>query len=355
MSSKKRGFIFSVLIVLTATVLYPFTDSSTGTFDEQVWADTTGSLDRRLFYAPHLKDGRFFNPWLTMPAKGFFTMLKWRLIDSRADYSAEENTYLPTVNSLTADYINENDNFITWIGHASLIVKSSGRVFLIDPVFGEVPFIKKRRVPSALSYDEAQKIQGEITVLLTHNHYDHLDSDSIKNLPAHTSFIVPKGLAEEVKDIREASVREMDWWEETDAGGVKVVLLPSQHWSKRGLFDTNRSLWGSFLIDTGKKKIFICGDTGFSTVYSEIATRYPGIDYAFISTGASQPRWFMHYAHQNEREAVTGFKMLGAKKLIPIHWGSFSLGDEPAGYPAFHLKKILPEATIIGGGEIIRL
>lgn len=355
MNAIKKIILFAVMIILTATIIYPFTDSSSESFSEHEWEATTAALDKKLFYAPHHKEGRYYNPWLPMPEKGIFTMLKWRFSDSRPQYTDKENSYLPEVKPLTADYINSHDNFIAWIGHASVIIKSAGRVILIDPVFGDIPFIKQRRASAALSYADAGRIEGGITVLLTHNHYDHLDSESIKSLPSGTEYIVPAGLSEEILDITDGNVKELDWWSEAYIDGIKIVFLPSQHWSKRGPFDTNRSLWGSFLIDTGRKKIFICGDTGYSKVYAEIAARYPGIDYAFMSTGASQPRWFMHYSHQNEKEAISGFKSLRAKKIIPIHWGSFSLGDEPAGYPAIHLKRILPEAMILDGGEIIRL
>jgi L-ascorbate metabolism protein UlaG (beta-lactamase superfamily) len=349
-----RKLYIIAVIFMTTTLLYAFQDSSSDEFDEAGWEKAISSLDRSLFYAGHENEGKYFNPWMPMPEKGFSRMLKWRFA-GKPEYAEHERNFLPEVKPLTAEYINSNDNFIAWIGHASLLMKISGKVFMTDPVFGEIPFVKKRRVPSALSYEEASRLTGEVIILLTHNHYDHFDSDSIESLPQGTKFIVPKGLSGEITDIRDADVKEMDWWEEYSVGNIKIAFLPSQHWSKRGLFDTNKSLWGSFLIDTGRKKLFVCGDTGYSTVYKEIALKYPGIDYAFMSTGASQPRWFMHYAHQNESEAIRGFNELGAKKMVPIHWGSFSLGDEPAGYPAIHTKNRLPQAMILDGGEIVRL
>ncbi|HNX23582.1 MAG TPA: MBL fold metallo-hydrolase [Spirochaetota bacterium] len=349
----KKLYIITV-IFMTTTLLYALQDSSSEDFDEAGWEKAISSLDKTLFYAGHEKEGKYFNPWMPMPEKGFSQMLKWRFAD-RPGYAEYEENFLPDVKPLTAGYINSNDNFITWLGHASMLIKISGTVIMVDPVFGDITFVKKRRVPSALSYDEASRISGEIIILLTHNHYDHFDKTSISCLPQGTKFIVPKGLASDITDIRDAEVKEMDWWEEHNTGAANIVFLPSQHWSKRGLFDTNKSLWGSFLIDTGKKRLFVCGDTGYSPVYKEIALKYPGIDYAFMSTGASQPRWFMHYAHQNESEAIRGFRELGAAKMFPIHWGSFSLGDEPAGYPAIHTKNKFPDAVILGGGEIIKM
>jgi len=350
----KKKYIILIGIFMTTTLLYAFQNSPAVDFDEAGWEKATRSLDRKLFYTEHEDGGKFYNPWMPMPVKGFATLLKWRFSEKPV-YAENEMNFLPEVRDLTAEFINNNDNFVSWIGHASVLVKISGKVILIDPVFGDITFAKKRRVPSALSYKEASLITGDVMVLLTHNHYDHFDKDSIRSLPENTKFAVPKGLGSGITDFRKAEVRELDWWEEFNIDGVKIAFLPSQHWSKRTLLDTNKSLWGSYLIDTGKKKMFICGDTGYNTVYKEISLRYPGIDYAFMSTGASQPRWFMHYAHQNESEAIRGFMDLGAKIMIPIHWGSFSLGDEPAGYPAIHVKKIFPDSMIMNGGDIIKL
>jgi len=349
----KKLYIIAV-IFMTTTLLYASLNSSSEDFDEAGWEKAVSSPDRTRFYSQHENEGRYYNPWMPMPETGFSRIIKWRFSD-KPEYADHERNFLPDVKPLTAEYINSNDNFISWLGHASMLMKISGKVFIVDPVFGDIPFAKKRRVPSALSYDEASLIRGEIIILLTHNHYDHFDKASISSLPAQTKFIVPEGLSSDITDIRNAGVKEMDWWEEYNTGETRIIFLPSQHWSKRGLFDTNKSLWGSYLVDTGKKKLFICGDTGYSAIYKEIALKYPGIDYAFMSTGASQPRWFMHYAHQNESEAIRGFSELGANKMIPIHWGSFALGDEPAGYPAIHTKNKFPDAMIVDGGEIIKL
>ncbi len=354
MIAAKKLYLLIAFIIFTTTFLYALTNDSTGEFDETEWEKIKSSTDRSLLHSSHERDGKFFNPWTPMPEIGFFTMLKWRF-SGRPAYREEEEKFLPAVSSLTADYINSNDNFFTWIGHSSVLIKISGKVFITDPVFGDIQFSIKRRVPSALSYDEASKIKGEVIILLTHNHYDHLDKTSIISLPQGTKFIIPKGLGSVLTEMRSTDFKELDWWEEIVFEDVKIVFLPSQHWSRRGPFDINKSLWGSFLIEAGDKKYFICGDTGYSGIYKEIASRYKDIDYAFMSSGASQPRWLMHYNHQNETEAVRGFAELGARRMIPIHWGSFTLGDEPAGYPAIYIKKENPDVMIINGGEIIRL
>jgi len=351
--TKRHIIILLTGIFMTTTFLYALQNKSVENFNETEWEEITSSHDPALFYAPHEKDGKFFNPWIARPNYGFLTMLKWRFTGKKGEYTEEEKNFLPNVKNLTAEYINTNDNFFTWLGHVSILMKISGRVILIDPILGDIPYVRKRWTPSALCYEEAGLIKGDILVLLTHNHYDHLDRKSLDSLPKSKNFVVAKGLSPIIKDIPKNSIAELDWWEEIHIDNIKIVFLPSQHWSRRMMFDTNESLWGSYLIDTGKKKIFICGDTGYSNIYREIASKYPKIEYAFMSTGATQPRWFMRHSHQNEIEAIRGFNELKAKYMIPIHWGAFVLGDEPVGCPAVRMKKNFPGAMIMDCGEII--
>ncbi|HOP29668.1 MAG TPA: MBL fold metallo-hydrolase [Spirochaetota bacterium] len=357
MKQIKKVLFAAAGIVMTVSLVYGINDENDKLFDENSWRESVNNVDRSLFYAPHYKDGEFFNPWMKMDRKSFFTVLKWRFFSEKKLYTADEESFLPDVKTITAEYINSNDNFVSWIGHASILLKTSGKILLIDPVLGEIPFVKKRRTQAALNYEEAAKINGDVIILLTHNHYDHLDKKSIKSFPENARFIVPLGLSDEIKNMRgeELIVKELDWWNEIIIDDVKITFLPSQHWSRRLFSDVNSSLWGSYLIDTDGKKIFICGDTGYSGLFKEFGKKFKSIDYAFISTGAFHPRWFMHYAHQDVSEAVQAFLDLGAKKMIPIHWGAFRLGEEPEGYLPIHLKKKLPEALILNPGEIIPL
>lgn len=351
----KKYIIILAGVLMITSLVYGINDEDENGFSEERWKDSVRSVDSTRFYAPHFKDGEFFNPWMSMKMKGFAEAMKWRYFTDKPGYSGLEEMTLPQVKALTPEYINSHDNFISWLGHASVIIKSRGSVILADPVFGDIPFVKKRRTQSAISYKDASRITGSVTVLLTHNHYDHLDSRSIESMPAGTKYIVPAGLGETVKKLGAADVTEMDWWQELAVNGNRIVFLPSQHWSKRGVFDTNRSLWGSFLVNTGEKKIFVCGDTGYSLLFREIGARFPAIDYAFMSVGAFHPRWFMHYAHQDDDEAIRGFHDLGAKVMVPFHWGAFRLGDELEGYPAIHVKLRFPGARVTDCGEVLKL
>lgn len=357
MKLQKKILIITAGAIMTASLVYGTNGEMETLFDEKKWKEAVQSVDSRGFYAPHFRDGEYFNPWMQMERKGFFTVLKWRFFTKDSEYSEEEESFIPGVKPISAEFTDSHDNFMTWLGHASVMIKSSGNLIIVDPVLGDIPFVKNRRVAAALSYEEAEKISGSITVLLTHNHYDHLDKKSIMSFPQQTKFIVAAGLSREIRTLRGdgADVRDIDWWEEMDINGIKITFLPSQHWSKRMFREANSSLWGSFLIDTGKKRIFICGDSGYSLLYKEFGKKFPGIDYAFMSAGAFHPRWFMHYAHQDDSEAIQGFLELGAEKMLPMHWGSFRLGNEPEGYPAIHIKEKFPEAVIMNHGDIIPL
>lgn len=352
---KKKFLLIITGMLMITSLVYGVKESDDNGFSEESWLREVESIDRSLFHAPHYNDDGYFNPWMTMNDIGFGKVIRWRFFSDKQQYTDTEESFLPQVQTLTAEYINSHDNFMSWIGHGSVLIKSAGTVILVDPVLGEIPFVENRKVPAALNYDETSRITGDIVVLVTHNHYDHLDKKSIRSMPSNTQYVVPENLGRTMKKIGASDINELDWWNELEINGIKIILLPSQHWSRRGAFDTNESLWGSFLVDTGRKKIFICGDSGYSLLYKEIAAAYPGIDYAFMSAGAFHPRWFMHYAHQDDAEAIRGFRELGAKKMIPFHWGSFRLGDEPAGYPALHIKEKFPGAMFVSGGEIINL
>jgi len=200
-------------------------------------------------------------------------------------------------------------------------------------------------------------------VLISHNHYDHLDADSIRSLPGDSRFYVPLGLKKLVESFHNGLVQELDWWQEIDlGGGRKLVCLPAQHWSRRIGQDYNETLWASYLLMTPQTSVYYGGDSGYFIGYREIGRRFPRIDYALLSTTAYHPRWFMHYAHKNIPEALQAFRDLGAKYFIPTQWGTFALGDEPPGFPALDLMRTIQgedldpsRFMILNIGEILPL
>jgi L-ascorbate metabolism protein UlaG (beta-lactamase superfamily) len=141
-------------------------------------------------------------------------------------------------------------------------------------------------------------------------------------------------------------VIELDWWETTEVIGPRggralITMVPAQHWSQRGLADANRSLWGGYVIAAGGRSFYFAGDTGFPAAFREIGERFPELDYAFLPIGAYEPRWFMKPQHMSPEDAAQAFRELGAKTLIPIHWGTFHLSDEPMAEPPLRLRKAM--------------
>ncbi|OGS36645.1 MAG: hypothetical protein A2293_09440 [Elusimicrobia bacterium RIFOXYB2_FULL_49_7] len=332
-------------------------------FSEVRWQAAVKACDSASLYAPHVNKGRYFNPWMPLPEKGFLDMLKWRVLDKKPDFSAEEEAYLPDVFPQLPKRLKEfgPGDCLVWVGHASFLIRISGVYWLVDPILSDRAMIPKRRTDPAFSMLEIDQIAPMFNILITHNHYDHLDQKTIQALPAGCRVFAPLGLRESIRDMNRKRVLEMDWWQSIQADSSTVVYcLPAQHWSRRIFQRTNRTLWCSFLLQTPHTVIYIGGDSGYFIGYREFAKRFPSIDFALLPMGAYRPRWFMHYSHMNVEEMVQAFHDLNAHTLIPYHWGAFQLGDEPAGAPGLDLKRYLKKEPLQPGrlripavGEII--
>ncbi|MBN1613815.1 MAG: MBL fold metallo-hydrolase [Deltaproteobacteria bacterium] len=310
-------------------------------FDEQQWRTKVLSADPALLYAPHFKEGKFFNPWMPEKDRGFLKLLRWRLLP-RPEYSALERCYLPEVSDTAYEKVSSapKGDFILWIGHATFLIRINGQYWLTDPMFSERALIPRRKTPPALTVKQIKDLIPRLNVIISHNHYDHLDRHSLQELPHASNIFVPLGLGEYVREMNKGTVTEMDWWQNISCGdGITLVCLPMQHWSRRLGQGHNETLWASFLLITPTVKIYFGGDTGYFIGYREIGRKYAGIDYAVLPITAYHPRWFMHYAHMNVDEAIEAFKDLGARFMIPQQWGTFHLGDDPVGYAALELKR----------------
>ena len=241
---------------------------------------------------------------------------------------------------------NGHDPTVTWIGHASFLIQLGGRNILTDPHFSEraspVPFAgPKRAVPLPIEIDELPRID---LVLVSHNHYDHLDLDSVKRLAARDGggplFLVPLGLKAWFADQGIPRVEELDWWESRNEDGLRVTLVPVQHWSKRTLWDTNQTLWGGWVVEGGGLKVIHTGDLGYSKDARDIGERAGPFDLALIPIGAYAPRWFMKTMHIDPAEAVQVRADLRARRAIGMHWGTFEhLTDEPLDEPPVELAR----------------
>ena len=234
---------------------------------------------------------------------------------------------------------------IWWLGHASSLIRINQKTILIDPVFSEYasPFSfigPKRRTPCPTSVDQLPNIDF---VLISHNHYDHLDYPTIKQLIKRfpdITFFVPLGLRKKLLKWGANQVIELDWWDSFTVSDIKLTAVPAQHWSRRALFDTNRSLWCGWMIEYPHYTIYFMGDSGYANIFNLIGQRFPNIDLALIPIGCYAPQWFMHKQHIDPRQSVQIFKQLNCKRAIAIHWGVFELADDALDEPPKFLQAL---------------
>jgi L-ascorbate metabolism protein UlaG (beta-lactamase superfamily) len=307
----------------------------------------------------HGKDSRFFNPWCPNCRKSYIDLLRW-MVFSRNIYK-EEKRKETKFNITTPDIFSLNKmskDYALWLGHSTVFMRIGSKTIITDPVFWDINFFLKRKTPLPIDPKDLPKIDY---VLISHGHYDHLDTKSIKFLKEHfnPSFISGPGYRDYFTSIGISKQIILDWWEGYEIENIKITSLPVQHWSKRGLFDTDKMLWCSFLIEHNNKKYYWIADSGYYEGYKEIGNKFGPIDVLFAPVGSYEPRWFMKTYHVNPEEAIQVAKDVRAKNFIPTHWGTFDLTDEPLWLPIKHLKEIYrdesnPGLTVLEhGGHFI--
>ena len=354
-------------LILAILALAPFLTSclfAPKTFDEVSWRNRVSRTDTAHLYAAHKENGVFYNPWMA-EGKGRLTQFfKWRLTQ-KTDYTEQEERYLPELESNVLqriEIIPEDQDFLVWIGHATFLLRLSGTYWLTDPMFSDRALLPLRVTPPALSMTELAELRRPLNVIISHNHYDHLDKDTLRALPDHARVIVPLGLKDYVSSFHDGEVIELDWWDQVKHEDVSLTSLPAQHWSRRVGQGRNSTLWASYMLESSKVTVYFGGDSGYFIGYREFARRFEQIDYALLPITAYQPRWFMHYPHMNVEEAIEAFTDLEAHMFVPTQWGTFRLGDNPPGYPMLDLERkiyakgLTPESYIRPHlGQIIML
>tara|TARA_X000001036_G_scaffold140_1_gene128 strand:+ start:953 stop:2002 length:1050 start_codon:yes stop_codon:yes gene_type:complete len=240
---------------------------------------------------------------------------------------------------------NSNDDYIAWIGHATFLIKLGNTKIITDPLFskntGPLIFGPKRYVDPAIKLEEIPKTD---VFLLTHNHYDHLDINTVRNFPHKTAKVItPLKLSKYFNRFKD--VNELDWYEKIRINEeLQITLLPAVHWSKRSLFDTNKTLWGNYLIEYKDKKILFACDTGVGDIYKDLGNKYGPIDITFINIGAYNffpimPEKDKSVYHTNPEQALGIARDLKSKKVIGMHWGTIILSLEPIMEPPERFKK----------------
>ncbi len=304
--------------------------------------------------AHHSEDG-FENPYLEKSSRGFLKYLKMRFFGKVefSDYEANAHK-VPTQAADLEQIANPGPELqITWIGHATMLIQYRGVNILTDPIFSEraspVSFAgPKRHNPPVLAIEELPDIDY---VVISHNHYDHLDKKTVRALGSGPLWLVPLGLEKWFDDVGIARERvmELDWWESRDfsRGPVTITATPAQHWSARTLWDRNETLWASWMIEIDDRLIWYSGDTGYNRYqFKEIGKKFPPPDLALISIGAYEPRWFMKGVHINPEEAVVIHEEIESRYSIGIQWGTFRLTAEPIDEPPIKLREALAEKGI---------
>ncbi len=257
------------------------------------------------------------------------------------------------------EFSHSTGDAMLWLGHTTYLIRVAGKTIITDPIFGKCGPIPRR---SALPFPK-ERIPQVDYILLSHNHRDHADKPSMQYIAAQNPQApILTGLSMErllQKWGIKNPIQAAGWWQtyQTEAPW-KITYLPAMHWARRGPFDLNDMLWGSFLIETPLKTLFFGADSGYGPHYKDIAEFIPQPDYAMLGIGAYQPDWFMHTAHTNPEEAWQAALDLGAKTMIPMHYGTFDLSDEPFGEPYRRIKALADqEATIqiLEIGEMIGL
>ena len=298
--------------------------------------------------AHHTPTG-FKNNYAQAVNKSFGDFLRWQWESWGLDKTA--NSHTPSVQADLALLKSPLSPSVTWIGHATALVQANGLNVLVDPIFSERAspvqlFGPKRAQPPGVAMVDLPAID---VVLISHNHYDHLDRISVAQLDEKakaagktTLFIVPLGLKAWFNGLGIDSVVELDWWQHHAVRGVEFHLTPVQHWSARSINDRSATLWGGWAVFGTDFHWYYAGDTGYSRDFADTAKHFAprqtealggGFDLALVPVGAYEPRWFMSQQHVNPMESVRIHQDVGAKRSIGVHWGTFQLTDEPLDQP----------------------
>ncbi len=286
---------------------------------------------RRVAHAgsAQFRDGRFENS-ATIPRLSLWTAAKlwWLFFFCKPDSTLPAGRF--EVARVTPEQLSVAADGTLWrLGHSTLLIKLAGGLWLIDPVLSEraspVGWAGPARFHAPpISANELPTLAG---VILSHDHYDHLDHATVVILAAKTTlFVTPLGVGDRLIEwgVEPARVRQLDWWQFTDAGGLRLVATPAQHFSGRGLSDANRTLWASWVILGGGLRLYFSGDTGYFSGFRQIGERYGPFDMSFIECGAYDLRW--PDVHMQPEQSLQAHRDLRARWLLPVHNGSFDLG-----------------------------
>ena len=318
------------------------------------WALLAGSRANAYYSGPtsdHFDGVRFFNPSGVRP-RGAGAFLKWQLGERGEAWPRSFPSPFPA-DRPPARFDGEGLR-ITYVGHATFLIQARGRNVLIDPVWAEraspVSFVGPKRVnPPGIAFDDLPPID---TVIVTHNHYDHMEVDAIGRLWQRFRPRVVTPLGNDAilqKSVPGLAVSAADWGDVVDLGSdLELHMEPTLHWSARGAGDRMHALWASFVVRAGARKVYCVGDSGFGdgATFAYVGRRHPGLALALLPIGAYEPRWFMRNNHMNPEEAVEALRLSGASRAFGHHWGTFRLTNEGVEQPRLDLATALAKRDI---------
>ena len=301
----------------------------------------------------HRAGGGFRNPWPDSEPRGFLDLLRWMVLGrlvKRRPPDPERSVFVRKPSAILHPRATDGHLSATWVGHSTVLLQVGALNVLTDPMWSAraspVRFAgPKRWVDPGVLLDALPPID---VVLLSHNHYDHLDDRTVRRLAAahpEAAWVTPLGLAEFVRHRGARTVVELDWWQDAEVGSARVMCVPAQHFSARRLGDRGDTLWCGWILRSERWSIYFGGDSAFHPEFGRIGERFGPFDLTMLPIGAYDPRWFMRSVHMNPEEAVRAFQQLNAgagtrrAALLPIHWGTFKLTDEPMDEPPARLRR----------------
>jgi len=308
-------------------------------------------------FSRHFDGKRYFNPDAPQ-ARGFVDVLRWKLTgrpEPSPRFVADVEQTKPPAS------IAGNSLRVTLINHSTLLLQQSGSHILTDPIWSKraspLGWIGpcRHRIPG-VALEDLPRID---TVLLSHNHYDHLDLDTLHRLAdrGHSQFVVPAGVARLLGSRGIGPVHELDWGESLSLAQTTIHSVPALHFSARGIFDRNRTLWCGYVIEAANRVVYFAGDTAFGDHFARIRERFGKPRLALLPIGAYEPRWFMSSVHMGPEDAVRAHHILGAENSIAIHHGTFQLADDGLDTPKNRLRDCAPGDSflVLDNGQFVTL
>jgi L-ascorbate metabolism protein UlaG (beta-lactamase superfamily) len=277
----------------------------------------------------------------------FENLFKWMTSPNPQRSEKKKDKFIPHV-EYNHNFFEKSNDKIVWLGHSSFYVQLNNKHILTDPVFHDLTPLLRRKHDLPCSISHFKNIDY---ILLSHGHRDHLDIPTIKKLIQQNpdcTILCPLGFQNMLHKIGCRKIQEAAWWQQYDIEHLNITFLPAKHWNRRFITDYNTTLWGSFSIHSAEKTIYFAGDTGYDKHFKEINQHFPEFDICLMPVGAYKPKFVMEWAHTSPEESVQGFHELNGKKLIPMHYGTFDLSDEPASEPIRILQN-LKENNLLKG------